>query len=88
MTKRDFHKYTDDDSSYQGYVPSNEAGRPAPKLAGWSIPEDSTNGQVYTHGYNPQDIVCHVGATAGAVAVQVEAGSTVELVSTMIPSDP
>lgn len=66
--------------SYKGYVPSNEAGKARPKLAGWSIPQDSSNGPVYPAGYDSPDIICHVGATAPQVSVKVEAGSTVDLV--------
>ena len=54
----------------------------APKLAGWSIPKDSSNGPVYPSGYGTPDIICHVGAIAGAIEVTIEAGAIVELVCT------
>ena len=64
---------------YQGYSPSMQYANPLPKVVGWSIPEDLSNGFVAPNNYTSPDIICHIGATPAPIAASVKAGGTVEL---------
>lgn len=72
--------------SYQGYLPQSGYQKSLQKIAGWSIPKDTSNGPVYPASYKTPDIICHVGAMPGAASVKVAAGHTVELQWTPWPA--
>ncbi|PKS10422.1 hypothetical protein jhhlp_002173 [Lomentospora prolificans] len=59
---------------YRGYNPSFQYEKPPPEVAEWSTPENLQNGFVAPAAYNTPDIICHLGATPGAVAIPVNAG--------------
>ncbi|KEZ42747.1 hypothetical protein SAPIO_CDS6033 [Scedosporium apiospermum] len=59
---------------YRGYNPSFQYEKPPPEVAEWSTPQNLQNGFVAPAAYNTPDIICHLGATPGAVAIPVNAG--------------
>ena len=48
-------------------------------MAGWSIPEDLSNGFIDPSNYTTPEIICHLGATPGGAYATVAAGDTVQL---------
>ncbi|KAK2021361.1 family 61 glycosyl hydrolase [Colletotrichum zoysiae] len=70
---------------YQGYSPSMQFQNPPPKVVGWSIPQDLSNGFVAPDKYSDPDIICHVGAKPAPVAANVTAGSSVTVFWTPWP---
>ncbi|KAF2145955.1 lytic polysaccharide monooxygenase, partial [Aplosporella prunicola CBS 121167] len=74
------------DGTYsQGYNPSMQYQSPAPKVVGWSIPQDQDNGFVAPDAYADADIICHKGATNGQAVADVKAGGTVDFQWTTWP---
>lgn len=51
----------------------------APIVAGWSDPQDLSNGFIAPSAYGTDDIICHLGATNAKTYVNVTAGSPVTL---------
>ncbi|MCJ1239221.1 hypothetical protein MMC14_007215 [Varicellaria rhodocarpa] len=70
---------------YQGYSPSMKYQTPSPKVVGWSIPEDLSNGFIDPNNYTLPDIICHLGATPGQATASVKAGGIVKLLWTPWP---
>lgn len=70
---------------YSGYHPNFQYRNPIPIVAGWSDPEDISNGYISPSSYSHPDIICHLSATPGGTAVQVSAGSTLDLQWTTWP---
>ncbi|KAL9053289.1 MAG: hypothetical protein Q9162_004840 [Coniocarpon cinnabarinum] len=64
-------------STYTGYNPSFQYQTPAPVVAGWSDPEDQSNGFISPSNYTGPDIICHLGATPGKSYVDAAAGDNV-----------
>jgi cellulase len=64
---------------YSGYNPAFQYRDPTPIVAGWSDPEDISNGYISPSDYSDPDIVCHLSATPGGIAAKVAAGDSVEL---------
>jgi len=70
---------------YEGYNPSMQFQNPPPKVVGWSIPQDLSNGFVSADKYSDPDIICHVGAKPAPIAAKVTAGSNVTVFWTPWP---
>ncbi|KAF2161393.1 lytic polysaccharide monooxygenase [Zasmidium cellare ATCC 36951] len=68
-----------DGTYYEGYNPSFQYQSTPPTVAGWSDPENLSNGYIAPSAYADPDIVCHLSATPGGTAAKVAAGGTVEL---------
>ena len=73
-------------NDYQGYSPSMQYTNPPPKVAGWSVPEDLSNGFIDPNNYTTQNIICHLDATPGQSSVPVAAGDNVTFMWTPWPS--
>ncbi|CZR66751.1 related to endoglucanase IV precursor [Phialocephala subalpina] len=71
---------------YEGYSASFQYLQTAPKVVGWSIPEDLSNGFIAPDAYATSDIICHLGATNAQASAPVSAGGIVELQWTAWPS--
>ncbi|KAF8859540.1 hypothetical protein BDZ45DRAFT_742354 [Acephala macrosclerotiorum] len=71
---------------YEGYHASFQYLQTAPKVVGWSIPEDLSNGFIAPNAYGTSDIICHLGATNAQASAPVKAGGIVELQWTAWPS--
>jgi len=71
---------------YQGYNPAFQYDSPAPKVVGWSIPEDLGNGFIEPSNYTGPEIICHLGATPGQTEAAVKAGGKVEIQWTPWPT--
>lgn len=65
-----------------GYQPHAWTKEPT---AGWSIPKDQDHGFLDPSNYEDPDIICHVGATPGALSLTVAAGESVGLQWTSWP---
>lgn len=70
---------------YEGYNPSFQYAQVAPVVAGWSDPQDLSNGFIAPDAYGTSDIICHLGATNAKGYVNVTAGSIVNLQWTAWP---
>ena len=70
---------------YSGYNPAFQYKNPPPTVAGWSDPEDLSNGYIAPSAYGDADIVCHLDATPGGTSAKVAAGDVVELQWTVWP---
>lgn len=70
---------------YDGYSPSFQYQQTPPTVAGWSDPENLSNGYVAPHDFSNPDIICHLSATPGQTSIKVSAGETVELQWTTWP---
>ncbi|RAL59091.1 hypothetical protein DID88_003571 [Monilinia fructigena] len=70
---------------YEGYNPSFQYAQVAPVVAGWSDPQDLSNGFIAPDAYGTSDIICHLGATNAKGYVNVTAGSVVNLQWTTWP---
>lgn len=68
---------------HSGYSPSFQFRKDPPSVAGWSDPENLSNG--FVSDYSSPDIICHVGATPGQEYVQIAAGGTLDLQWTKWP---
>ncbi|KAI9731899.1 MAG: hypothetical protein M1834_004350 [Cirrosporium novae-zelandiae] len=73
-------------TSYSGWQFKNELATPTPKVAGWSIPEDTDMGYIDPTEYESSDIICHRGATPGQASVTVSPGASVTLQWTTWPT--
>ncbi|KUJ17046.1 uncharacterized protein LY89DRAFT_697291 [Mollisia scopiformis] len=71
---------------YEGYSASFQYLQTQPKVVGWSIPEDLSNGFIAPDAYNSSDIICHLAATNAQASAPVKAGGIVELQWTAWPS--
>ncbi|KAK4505522.1 hypothetical protein PRZ48_003485 [Zasmidium cellare] len=68
-----------DGTYYEGYNPSFQYQSTPPTVAGWSDPENLSNGYIAPSAFADPDIVCHLSATPGGTSAKVAAGGTVEL---------
>ena len=68
-----------DGTYYQGYNPSFQYQQTAPSVAGWSDPENLSNGYVAPSAAGDPDVICHLSATPGTASATVAAGGKVEL---------
>lgn len=66
-----------DGVTYKGYDPSFQYQNPIPVVAGWSDPQDISNG--FVNDYSNPDIACHLGATPGKAYATVSAGGSVQV---------
>lgn len=80
-----YHEVTNN-FSYEGYYSDFQYLATQPKVVGWSIPEDQSNGFIAPDAYNSSDIICHLGATNAQASAPVSAGGIVELQWTAWPS--
>lgn len=71
---------------YEGYNPSFQYEQVAPVVAGWSDPDDLSNGFISPDAYGTSDIICHLSATNAKGYVNVTAGTEVNLQWTTWPS--
>lgn len=53
--------------------------KPIPVVAGWSIPQDNSNGFVAVTDPASPDLTCHIAATPGQASIPIAAGKNVEL---------
>ncbi|KAK1977969.1 family 61 glycosyl hydrolase [Colletotrichum cereale] len=70
---------------YEGYSPQMQYQNPPPKVVGWSIPQDLSNGFVAVDKYADPDIICHIGAKPAPIAAKVTAGSNLTVFWTAWP---
>ena len=68
-----------DGKYFQGYNPSMQYQSEQPELIAWATPQDISNGFIASSAYTTDDIICHLGATPGALSAPVKAGGTVDL---------
>jgi cellulase len=68
-----------DGTYFEAYNPSMQYQTPAPKVVGWSVPEQLDNGFVVPSMYSKNSkIACHKDATVGQAQATVAAGGKVE----------
>jgi cellulase len=65
--------------TYQGYDPNFQYIPTPPAVIGWTAPLTQDHGPVDSDQYTNPDIICHRGATPGAISAPVVAGDSISL---------